>query len=130
MSAFTGPLTLTHLDLNWRQWRLERPFAYEVGALGSGAEIEAPAGMITDGASVPRLFWAVLPAWGRYSRAAVIHDFLCNRINAGNPHRLAPNRAAADAIFREAMAVCGVSAPVRFLMWLAVRVEAIATGKP
>lgn len=34
MSAFTGPLTLTHLDADWRKWRLESALRYEVGALG------------------------------------------------------------------------------------------------
>lgn len=129
MSAFTGPLTITECDPDRRQWRLEQPLRYEVGCLGSGRIIEAPAGFLTDGASVPRLFWPLLPAWGRYSRAAVVHDFLCVAINAGAPHRFAPDRRTADRIFRHAMRVCGVSAVTRWLMWLAVRAEAVARGQ-
>lgn len=103
---------------------------YEVGALGGGVVVEVPPGFVTDGASVPRVFWALLPAWGRYSRAAVVHDYLCERINAGDPLQFAASRRVADGIFLEAMSVCGVSFPVRVLMWLAVRVEARWTGKP
>ena len=129
MSAFTGALTVTHLDIDWRQWRLENPLRYEIGALGSGMIVDVPAGFVTDGASVPRVFWSALPAWGSYSRAAVIHDYLCVRINAGQPHPMAPTRAEADAIFREAMAVCGTAAIVRLLMWLAVRLNAIFVAR-
>jgi hypothetical protein len=121
MSSFTGPLTLTHLDADWRQWRLEQPFVYEVGFLGSGRVISVPVGFVTDGASVPRPLWSLLPAWGRYSRAAVIHDYLCVLLNSGTPHAEAGTRRKADAVFYEAMKVCGVGGVVRFVMWAAVR---------
>jgi hypothetical protein len=125
MSAFTGPLTLTHLDADWRRWRVVTPLQYEVGFLGSGRLIIVPPGFETDGASVPRPLWSLLPAWGRYSRAAVVHDRLCTLLNAGTPHAEAPDRRHADAIFYEAMKVCGVSPIIRFVMWLAVRIEAL-----
>jgi hypothetical protein len=130
MSAFTGALTVTHLDLDWRRWRLETPLRFEIGSLGSGLVVEAPPGMVTDGASVPRLLWSVLPAWGRYSRAAVIHDRLCDLINAGTPHVLAPTRRIADRIFLDAMKVSGVNRLVGLAMYGAVRAEARWRGKP
>ena len=53
-------------------WRVERP----VRALIGGAEVVAPAGFITDGASSP--WWARFPfdPWGRHGAPAVIHDYL------------------------------------------------------
>lgn len=45
--------------------RLLQPFRVRTGA---GRIIEVPAGFETDFASVPRLFWRVVPPWGRYSR--------------------------------------------------------------
>lgn len=136
MSAFTGPLSLTHLDADWRLWSLNEPLVYEVGALGSGRVVTAPAGMRTDGASVPQILWAFLPAWGRYSRAAVIHDFLCNCLAATplDPATLAAlatafpdglNRRVADGVFLEAMAVCGTGWLARHIMWAAVRLYAV-----
>ena len=35
-----------------------------------------PKGFITDGASVPKIFWNILSPWGIYSPAAVAHDWL------------------------------------------------------
>lgn len=124
MSAFTGPLTITHLDTDWREWRLEQPLIYEVGELGSGRVIEVPAGFITDGASIPRILWALLPTWGRYSRAAVIHDYLGTRLTEGRPHAYGQTQKVADEVFLEAMEVCGVSVSVRFTLYLSVRIAA------
>ncbi len=60
---------------------------------------------------------------GRYSRAAVVHDYLYNELRPGTtPHPEAPTRQRADAIFLEAMAVCGVGFLTRWTMWAAVRV--------
>ncbi len=35
-----------------------------------------PAGFVSDGASVPRLFWPLFPPMGRYFKAALVHDYL------------------------------------------------------
>lgn len=132
MSAFTGPLTLTELDTDFQLWRLETALTYDVGQLGSGRTVVVPVGFVTDGASVPRALWPFLPPWGRYSRPAVIHDLLCVLIEKGEPHKEAKTRKDADAVFFEAMGVTGVSMPVRFILWLGVRIGALIhslTGK-
>jgi len=121
MSQFTGPLRLEHLDVDWRLWRLLEPLQYEVGQLGSGQVVEVPEDFITDGASVPRVLWAWLPTWGRWSRAATLHDFAYGQIHEGTPHPLMSTRQEADRIFHEAMLVSGVNRPTAFIMWLAVR---------
>jgi len=122
MSRFTGELTITQLDVDYRTWRLEQPLVYEVGDENSGHMIEVHKLFETDGASVPRIFWALLPTWGKYSRAAVVHDYLYNELREGTePHPEAPTRQRADAIFLEAMAVCGVGLLTRWAMWAAVR---------
>lgn len=40
----------------------------------------APAGIIVDGASIPRILWTAIgsPFTGNYLRASVIHDFYCD----------------------------------------------------
>lgn len=38
--------------------------------------IKVPVGFSTDLASVPRLLWSIFPPLGKYSKAAVIHDYL------------------------------------------------------
>jgi hypothetical protein len=121
MSAFTGPLSITELDRDWKLWRLNEPLVYEVGSLGSGRVIACPAGMITDGASVPQPFWSLLPVWGSYSRAAAVHDRLCYLLEQGTPHPEALTYQAAASIFDEAMAVCGTPLAERETMTAAVR---------
>lgn len=120
MSAFTAPLTITELDGRRGLWRLEEQLPYEVGAEGSGRWVIAPAGMTTDGATT-MVFRPILPAWGAYSRAAVIHDHLCDLLRAGRPHPEAATFAAAARVFREAAKVAGTSLPVRWAMWAAIR---------
>ena len=111
MSSFTDPLVLEYL--NGRRWRLARAFTYRVGGPDSADYITVPAGFDTTFASIPRVLWALLPPTGRYGKAAVVHDWL---YAAGTRPR-----SAADLIFRQAMAVLGVSKVKRWGMYVAVR---------
>ena len=70
----------------------------------------------TDFASVPREFVWFIPRYGRYTKAAILHDYLC-RERVG--HGL--ERIEADAILRQAMREEGVSFMRRWIMWAAVR---------
>lgn len=126
MSAFTGTLRLASLDADCRVWRLEDPLQYEIGELHSGHVIVVPPGFETDGASIPRILQGILPAWGRWSRAAIIHDYLCRALDEGRPvgvpgWGIVGRRKDADAIFYEAMLVSEVPRPLAWTMWTAVR---------
>lgn len=125
MSVFTGDLVLIHQPKKVWEWKLGQEIQYEVGAEGSGRWVIVPAGFETDGATVPRLLWAILPSWGTYSRAAVVHDYLLVCIKKGQPHPEAPTRKDADLIFLEAMEVCGTHYVVRHTMFGAVRLNSI-----
>lgn len=92
------------------QWVLTEPLVYH----GNFDQWEIPSGFKTDFASVPRAFWSLLPPWGRYKKAAVVHDWLY----AG--HGVASRREA-DAIFIRMMRELGVSLWRRWTMWAAVR---------
>jgi len=112
MSRFTSILLVSPLA-DSQTWGLMREFGYDVGAEGSQDQITVPVGFETDVESVPRSFWAILPKWGNYGNAAVIHDWLY--WEQGRP------RPAADAVTLEGMAVFGVSAVVRQTIYTAVR---------
>jgi hypothetical protein len=86
-------------------------------------EIEVPAGFITDGASVPRIFWNIFAPFGDYFCAAIIHDFLYSKHNR---HR---HRAECDLIFLEAMEAAGVPWLRRRLIYRAVRLGGWAAFK-
>ncbi len=112
MSRFTKILTLSPLP-DGRSWVLREDFGYAVGAENSDDIIDVPAGFITDLASMPRPLWSILPRWGRYGNAAIIHDWLY--------WQQSRSRAESDRIFREAMRVLGVSKPKELLIYYGVR---------
>jgi hypothetical protein len=38
--------------------------------------VNVPVGFVTDFASIPRIFWSILPPDGKYTHPAIVHDFL------------------------------------------------------
>lgn len=112
MSSFTTPLRLEPLD-DGRRWRLIEAFRYRIGSRRSPFVLTVPTGYVTDFASVPRVFWALWPPWGRYGKAAVLHDYLYSRVDIC--------RMLADAVFFEAMTALQVGAVTRWALYLAVR---------
>lgn len=82
----------------------------------TGIRWQAKAGVQTDGASIPRIFWPIIghPYEGLYLKAAVIHDYYCTTENRyrkwENVHR----------VFYEAMQFNGVGAIKAALMYFAV----------
>jgi hypothetical protein len=71
---FEGKIVARFLD-DGRHMRIKEAFKYidrhEVSW-------DVPAGMVTDGTSVPRFFWTIFaPFSGKYRAAAVVHDRYC-----------------------------------------------------
>jgi hypothetical protein len=73
-------------------------------------------GKRTDFASVPRMFVWLLPRYGRYTKAAILHDHLW-----GEEVPRTITRLEADGIFRQAMRELKVPFLRRWLIWAAVR---------
>lgn len=144
MSRFTAHLALEQLaDADGRAlltsdgrstWRVALPLAYDVGAEGSAEVITVPAGATTDLASIPSFAWSIgFPPDGPWLKAAVVHDFLyrtqgtCIWMGASGRTRAQPyTRPESDGILREAMAVLGVAAWERLVIWSAVRLGGAA----
>ncbi len=106
-------------EVDPRYWSLLREFEYR-------AESEAfvvPQGQRTDFASVPRAFVWFIPTYGRYTKAAILHDHLCDLARDGKF-----GRRDADGIFRQAMRTLGVPLMRRWIMWAAVRWGALTTA--
>lgn len=152
MSRFTAPLVVTPLN-DGRTWRIlwsttidgEYPedsinFGYDIGEEGSGLSVNVPDGFQTDFASIPRLLWWLMPTWGRYGNAAVIHDYLYSRGGkitiAENVYGIPeaawaslgmksvlpwPTRKQADLVMLQAMTVLEVSAWQKYLLYYGVR---------
>lgn len=112
MSTFTTPLVVTPLA-DGKRWRLVWTFEYHVGRYPSDDIIKVPSGFVTDFASIPRPFWTILPPWGKYGKAAVVHDYLCTTKTRDSKkvHKL----------FLDAMQTLGVPKWKRRIMYAAVR---------
>lgn len=118
MTQFPDDLVVTPLE-DGRRWRLVQDFPYQTDA---GDWIVVAKGFVTDIASIPRALWAVLPPIGRYTRAAVIHDWLYHlHRDLGDNSR---TREQADKILEEAMVDCGVDRVTRYVIFDGVRAGA------
>jgi hypothetical protein len=99
-----------------RVFTLEHYFRY----ISSYGTITVPTGFITDGASVPRMFWPIFdPFGGEYFHAAIIHDYLYSRWSTAHFNCTRKN---ADLIFKEAMYNRGIPWSTRETIFRAVRI--------
>ena len=94
---------------------LVQPLVYlsrVTAALGHVRTITVPTGFKTDLASIPRVFWRVLPPIGKYDAGAVVHDYLYQYNGV--------TRKQADDVLREAMTVLGVGRFPRWMIYVGV----------
>ena len=108
------PHFIHQLDLtpqpDGRNWRLDHGFAFWTPLVGL---VTVPAHFETDLASIPKLFWNILPPFGKYTEAAVIHDYLYRTHIT--------SRSTADRTLLAGMEVCVVPRWQRVVIFCAVR---------
>ena len=109
-----NPHFIGELDLNplkdGRNWRLTHAFGFWTP---DTALITVPKWFVTDLASIPQLFWNILPPFGKYSQAAVVHDYLYRTHIT--------TRRVADWTLLCGMRVCRVPRWQRVTIYCAVR---------
>ncbi len=133
-TAFSAPLSIQYdpkasAILGADHWRVTEPFQYMIGSKTSRQWVTVPAGYLTDGATVPRLFWSLIPPWGSYGQAAVVHDLLCEYLSIVEDGKLKPiTRQRCDEIFLEAMTVLGVPVSTRLIISEGVSLYRNVTG--
>ena len=112
---FTGGVVVRQVedDPEFKKWELMEPLSYR----GRRDEWTVPPRFRTDFASVPRVVTWLIPRYGRYTKAAILHDYLCDV----EVRRETITRADADGVFRRALRELGVAFLRRWLMWAAVR---------
>lgn len=119
MPFATGTVTVRSLDAD--TWELVDELVYQ----GRWQVFVVPKGFETDFATVPRLVTWLVPRFGAYTRAAVLHDWLCT---AGIESGAVTSREA-DGIFRRVLRESGVPVLRRWLMWAGVRWGALASAR-
>ena len=91
----------------------------------NGYDIKVFRGFITDGASVPKsLQWLYNP-YGKYIKAAVVHDYLYSVYN-----NTGINRTLADKIFKHIMKETGVDDRTVRRFYAAVKYFGVTSWKP
>lgn len=94
-----------------------------------GDAVTVPAGFLSDLASVPRMFRALIDVAGRHDRAAIVHDFACESlrvgVDAGTPYPISP--ADVDGMFRAILHELGVGRLMRNFYWAGVRWGALGS---
>lgn len=78
-----------------------------------GTRHTAPAGTLTDFASVPQWLWSLVPNLGRQNRASVVHDYYCKEKTLPSP--------TVHALFRRMLKACECSWLTVWGFWLCVR---------
>lgn len=101
-------LTQVQADL----WMHMQDFSYTTD---DGRVFTAKAGTLTDLASIPKAGWNVLPPFGLYTPAAVIHDDLYRRQIV--------IKEEADHLFAEMMDCAGVPHDVRMILYDGVKFD-------
>lgn len=116
MSGFLEGTVVDVEEISEQKWKLLKQMDYQ----GAKELFQVPAGQTTDFASVPRIFVWFLPRYGRYTKAAILHDYLW-----GEKVPKGMSRLDADGLFRQAMRELNVSFLRRWIMWAAVRWAAL-----
>ena len=110
---------LSKLDVSMlkggRRAELNEEFSVRVGKVSAFVDevVTVPKGFVTDFASIPRVVRSFIPQLGRYSWAAVVHDYLYSEGDG--------KRKDADLLFLALMASSGVPWWKRRLIYRAVR---------
>lgn len=115
MSSFTKPLKGEILDNGC----IVLTESFEWYDSETKAITKVPKGFVSDFASVPQILQFLIPKIGKYSKPAVLHDFLCEEFKLGNN-----TRKFADDTFMEAMKVKGVNWFQRGIIYAGVRLFA------
>ena len=114
-----GSLTVRRVDAD--RWSLVDDLVYQ----GRWERFVVPAGFRTDFATVPRVVTWLIPRFGAYTLAAILHDWLCGQgIRTG-----VVSAREADGIFRRVMRESGVPVLRRWMMWAGVRWGALTDDR-
>src|SRR5438093_7156274 len=61
-------------------WTLQSEMTWTGEFRRGHGRVKVPAGFVTDLASVPVFLTWIFPRYGKYTKAAILHDYLCHHI--------------------------------------------------
>ena len=130
--------TLREKDAQGIDFVVVEPITWRGSFDGDHVQVTTSDRFTTDLASVPRFLTWVVPRYGQYTKAAIIHDYLCQQepgpVDRGEtyPAPYGPielrDRSDADAVFRKMLAYVEVPWARQWLMWSAVTWATVITA--
>lgn len=95
-------------------WDTLPGFRYYIGDKDSNEYVDVESGFVTDGATIPRFLWWLLPPIDEYSQCTTLHDKLCTtyyfiRLVEGKETQVPITRKQIDEILKESMDVMEVT---------------------
>lgn len=129
MIKFLTDLYTRYLDSGL--FEISRVFKVQFKLKNNWYLIKIPVGRKTDLASIPRIFWSILPRDDRdYLESAILHDEFYKKggevkvteVKTGKSVFLKVSRLQADILFREGAKVLGSPAWKAFSIFYAVRI--------
>jgi hypothetical protein len=103
------------------RWALTQAIRYR----GAVDTFTVGAGYVTDFASIPPIIVGLIPRYGRWTPAAILHDYLITDMQPAG--RITSHDT--DGLFRRVLRELGVSTPHRWLMWAGVRWGSLTGGR-
>lgn len=107
-------------------------YRYYIGSESSGRWVDVETGFITDGATIPRFLWWLLPPIEEYTQCTTLHDKLCTtyyitEMRDGVECHVPVTRAEIDAILKESMDVLEVTPWKKKLIMAGVNLHRLVT---
>jgi Protein of unknown function (DUF1353). len=95
-------------------WDTIPGFRYYIGEENSTRYVDVETNFKTDGATIPRWLWWLLPPIGEYTQCTTLHDKLCTtyyitQVVNGVETRVRITRKQIDAILKESMDVMNIT---------------------
>jgi hypothetical protein len=117
MGKFLGyPFALIQTDPP-NLYKIDGELVFETS---DGRRFTVPSGFVTDGATTKIMSWLV-PPWGHYQWAAIIHDYLIRKRKLGHSILGSEEPAEIDAIFLEALRASNLPNWFCLMLYSAVR---------
>jgi len=114
-------------------WDTIPGFRYYIGEENSTRYVDVETNFKTDGATIPRWLWWLLPPVGEYTQCTTLHDKLCTtyqiiQLVNGVETRVKVTRKEIDAILKESMDVLGVTPWKKVVIMAGVNAYRLATN--
>lgn len=118
---FTKPIVPLIPDRDAEEWFTREAVSF---VIDDRYRIDIPEGFSTDGATIPKRLWWIVPPWGRHTMPSILHDYLYRVgkvLDTKTGDYLYAKRKFSDDLFVDVMKDYGVRLWKRAIFYFFVR---------